>query len=745
MKNIRVAIIVLFAILSVASAFQLPNLQFSFNFEQFFPEGDADLQVFQDFIEEFEADDNFLLIAVENKEGVFNQAFLEAFHDLTLQTRELPHVLNSQSLTKISFPVKTPFGFAPIPAIRIDAPEQYPKNREKILADDRFVYNLITEDATALVIYLQIINGIQLEDAGELMQELNGLMSKYDFEDYHYLGRPYFQKELVDMQKRELVVSAVAAGILVTFIMFLIFRKPIGIGIALVSIGVGMVLFIGFMAVTGREFSAMSALYPVLMIIVGTSDVIHIMSKYIDELRKGKKKTEALRTTIFEIGIATLLTSITTAIGFATLLSSRIGPIRDFGLNAALGVLIAYITVIFFTTALLSYFDANQLISTKSKEGFWEKIMQKSYFFTLNYKRSIAWAGILLFVISCLGISLISTNYSILKNMPVGEKITEDFQYFEKKLTGFRPMEIAVYAQGDYEANDYEVLKQVDELEQHLKKYPEIKATNSITSIYKSLHQMFHGNSSEAYRFPEEKDNFERLDRWVSKVPENNVKVLLSKDQKKARISSRVMDMGADSIKYMGNKIDHFIATKLDSSVVKFQRTGTGLIIDKNAEYVRHSLLSGLGIAILIVSFIMALLFQNLWMLLIALIPNFLPLLIAGSLLGFFGIELEAGISIVFAVIFGIAVDDTIHFLAKLKLARRKGYNLEESLQITFRETGKAICLTTVILFFGFLIMFFSIHPPSIIVGMLISVTLFSALFSDLLFIPLLTRWLLKE
>ncbi|NNE30006.1 MAG: MMPL family transporter, partial [Saprospiraceae bacterium] len=95
--------------------------------------------------------------------------------------------------------------------------------------------------------------------------------------------------------------------------------------------------------------------------------------------------------------------------------------------------------------------------------------------------------------------------------------------------------------------------------------------------------------------------------------------------------------------------------------------------------------------------------------------------------------------------VFGIAVDDTIHFLSKYKLTRDKGLSIEESLKITFTETGKGICLTTVILFFGFLIMLFSIHPPSVTIGLLISITLISAVLADLLIIPVLIRWLLKE
>ena len=110
---------------------------------------------------------------------------------------------------------------------------------------------------------------------------------------------------------------------------------------------------------------------------------------------------------------------------------------------------------------------------------------------------------------------------------------------------------------------------------------------------------------------------------------------------------------------------------------------------------------------------------------------------------GFLEIELEAGVAILFAIVFGIAVDDTIHFLSKFKLATDKGYDVEKAIHITFLETGRAICLTSVVLFFGFLVMLFSVNPPSVTVGIMISVTLFTALISDLLIIPVLIRRLL--
>ncbi len=144
MMKYRVGILALFAVLAIASAFLLPRLRFAFDFEQFFPSGDPDLAFFREFIKEFEADDNFMLVALRREEGAFEQRFLENVHDLTLKARDLPHVLESNSLTKFSYPVKTPFAIVTTPAIHISEPEYYERDRARLLKDERFVRNLIS-------------------------------------------------------------------------------------------------------------------------------------------------------------------------------------------------------------------------------------------------------------------------------------------------------------------------------------------------------------------------------------------------------------------------------------------------------------------------------------------------------------------------------------------------------------------------------------------------------------------------
>ena len=165
-KQYRTISLITFSVLALFSLLALFRLNFSFDFEQFFPKGDKDLAFFKEFIEDFETDDNFLLIAIENKEGVFEEKFLNDFHDFTLKTRDLPHVILSQSLTKVEYPIKTPFAITTIPAIHRDDPSKYERDKKRILEDERFVSNLISEDATAMVVFIKTIESIQLDPAG---------------------------------------------------------------------------------------------------------------------------------------------------------------------------------------------------------------------------------------------------------------------------------------------------------------------------------------------------------------------------------------------------------------------------------------------------------------------------------------------------------------------------------------------------------------------------------------------------
>jgi uncharacterized protein len=748
LQRFRRIVFSVFIILMITATYFTTQLRFAFDFEQFFPQGDADLVFFQDFTKNFETDDNFLLVGVESQNtegGIFDQSFLNRFDTLTQKSIDLPYVTDNQSLTNMKLPVKSLFGIMPVPAIHIDDTSYYAMDREKVLSDPRFVRNLISEDGKSLVLVLKTKEKLTLAESEVLIRALDSLILPLNFPAHHYLGRANFQKELVWMEKREVFVSTIIAAILVAIIITILFRRWKTVALALASIGLSMLLFFGLLGAVGRELSVMSALYPVLMVIIGTSDFIHMLSKYIDELRRGHTQDEAIWLTMKEIGLATLMTAVTTAVGFATLVTSRVVPIQEFGINAAVGVMVAYLTVLLFTTALFSFFNVNDLILLRGSSTRIERLMDRVYHITKLRPRAITLIATGILLVCVYGISKIKTNYSIEDNMPIGQQVTTDFFYFEKVFSGFRPLEYAVFAQNGRRADDYAVMKAMNDVEEHLKTIPSIRAVSSPTMIYKSINQMLNGNRNAAFLFPQDSLQYADYQVYAEKIPKAASQVLMSKDGTKARIATKIADLGADSVMIVGDRINAWIATHTDTNVVKFQRTGTAYIIDKNAMYIRADLLEGIAWEVGLIAIIMGLLLRNVRMVFIFLIPNLFPLFFAGALLGYFGIDLDAGVSMVFTVVFGISIDDTIHFLSSFNINRKKGQDVDTALRTTLVETGKPVCITTIILFFGFLVMLFSINPPSVVVGKLITVTLITALLSDLFINPVLIRWWIKD
>lgn len=746
LKN-RKIVLIGFALLTIISLVGLPRLNFIFDFERFFPKGDPDLDFFYEFKKEFEDDDNFLLVAFTDSASIFNEVLLNRVNEFTNEANRLEYTENAQSITNFKYFIKMPLGgfSPPYPAIHLNEPERFEEDSIKVMQDERLVGNLISEDAKATVVVIKTKNGLNQKEADVLMKSVDELLFHLDEDSYHILGRANFQSVLVHQQIFEFVFSTLVSATLVTLVFFLIFRRFIGVVIALVSMLLCLLLFMGAISWLKIELDALSTLFPIIMIIVGVSDLVHLTSKYIDEFEKTNSKSKAIQSTFKEIGMATFLTSFTTAIGFATLMTSRIPPVKTFGMTAALGVMIAYVTTILFTTALLSFFPANKVSVVNQQRRTWKAGLKAFYIWGKNSPKTIS-VGLVLFIIfSAFGISKITTDVKIYETLPKGIKVTEDFRFFEQTFAGFRPYEIAVTAKNGKTFSDYDILFEVNKVEEFVKSFDDVNGIASITAIHKTLNRASNGDRAAFYKFPNTESEFNRMKPFIERIPSSQINVLVNSNNTKARISGKVKDIGSERIDSISTAIETFIATEINNEIVDFKITGTGVIFDKNNEYLRESLIYGLSIAFLIISVIMSLLFRDIRMVIISLIPNVFPLIFGGALMGYLGIALDAPTAIIFAISFGIAVDDSIHFLSKMKIELDKGMDLESALETTFVETGKAIIITSIILFFGFLILLFSKTPGIQSVGLLVSGTLFTAVIADLTLIPLLSRWLLKK
>ncbi len=444
--------------------------------------------------------------------------------------------------------------------------------------DERVKGYFVSKDMSSAAIVIKTQNKINVAQSDSLLGELKLLLTKNGiaWDEVHLLGRTFFQSELVALQQREVMISTIISAILVSIILWLIFASWWSVLITITGVTASLLIFMGLLAGIGRELTLMSALYPVLILIVGSSDVIHLMSKYIDSTKENDDRIASMVKVIKEIGFATFLTSATTAVGFATLVTSRLNVIREFGINAGIGVMIAFAVVLLVVPGLLIQFKPSQLYRPKGKAVWLQYFADFAYRFVLKHPRRTAALFIVASLICMYGISKITTNYKLIDNLPRGAKVTEDFLFFEKNYAGFRPLEFAITVKPPYRADDYKVVAEIDKIENYLRSTGTVKSSLSLAMIYKSMHMMANGNQKNYYKIPEDSTIFNEYRILLSKMKNAEATVLMNKNKDKTRVSTIIADIGADSIKIIGKLTDQWLKKNVDTSLMEVTKSCFG-------------------------------------------------------------------------------------------------------------------------------------------------------------------------
>jgi predicted RND superfamily exporter protein len=261
----------------------------------------------------------------------------------------------------------------------------------------------------------------------------------------------------------------------------------------------------------------------------------------------------------------------------------------------------------------------------------------------------------------------------------------------------------------------------------------------------KTANQIYHQGRIEYYHLPETpKESSQIAKRLQQYADDIQLNKLIDTSQTKAHISGKIPDWGSDVVHQKNEALEVFIEKVLGESQLEYRVTGTAHLMDLNNSFLAENVLKGLVIAIVIIGILFGWLLQSFRMIFLALIPNVLPLLIVAGIMGFAGIDLKISTAIIFIVAFGIAVDDSIHFLSRF---RREicHHKVAEAVRLTYLTTGKAIIVTSLILAVGFLTLCSSDFLGTFYIGLLIAITLLVALLADLLLLPVLLVWFYRH
>lgn len=728
--------------------FFVKNIEFDYDFESFFAENDAETEFFYEHRNRFESDNDFIFISIERQEGVFNTEFLNSVTQFVDALSEDSLVRDISCLTHMEEFVKAPFSPAmfKIPYLTICDSCDYTNDSTRIFSRPELKGFFINKDATGLLVYIKHVENLGKEKCDKLKANIDDLLLKNNLKDYHYAGRAIGQSYYIEVMQYETLFFIALSFVLVIIILWISFKSWWGIWIPLIIVSASMIWITGFMALVHEPMNLVLTVLPSIIFVVAMSDVIHLVSKFLEELRLGKSKNDAIKVAYKEVGVATLLTSVTTAIGFLTLLTVTMRPVKIFGIYTALGVMFAFVLAYTLLPALLVLVKPPKLSKQTLIKNYWYRFLHKSFSLVLAKRRLILILLIGLLALVGVGVSKMETNYFLLEDLKKDNEMRTQFDYFDSEYMGLRPFELVVEMTDTTKSvTDYEVLVEMNKIDSFLVSNYGLKQTFSVVSVLKIANRSEHGGQSKYYTLPSEKEANKFLRKIEKYDKTNQLALLIDSTKTFSRMSSTLGDIGKYKMDEKNSRLINFIENNIDQNLIDIHLTGTGHLLDKNMSTLALSLTQGLLIAIGLVSLLMGFLYKSFKMVLIAIVPNVLPLLMLGAVLGYLGIDLKVSTAIIFTISFGIAVDDTIHFMSKFKLELNKGKSMLYALKRTYLSTGRAIVLTTFILCSGFLLLMLSDFLGTFYVGLFLSLTLVFALISDLFVLPVLLLLFFKK
>lgn len=728
-------------LLSVFFGYLIKDLRFDYDFEAFFPENDPETIFFEEHRKRFESDNDFLFVAVRNQPSVFNSAFLQrvdAFADALSKDSLVREV---RCLTNLNEYVKTPF--SPMvfekPYLHLEPGADLSKDSSRIFRKKELPGFFINQKADALLIYVKHQQYMSKRKCDLLKASIVDLLQQHKLPDYKLAGRAVGLGYYIDKMQYETALFIGLSFILVIVFLAFTFKSFWGVWVPLTIVALSMIWVVGFMVLVDQPISLVLTVLPSIIFVVAMSDVIHLVSKYLDEVRSGKSKLDAIFTAYREVGLATLMTSLTTAIGFITLLTVNMEPVKDFGVYTAVGVMLAFTLAYTVLPGLLMFTKTPRITDTSLTDTAWYRILHSLFIKLIRKRKAVFLISISTAVISTAGLLLIKADYFLLEDINKESELRQDYEYFDREFMGLRPFEMAVTVKDPSKTIfDYAVICEMEKLENYLTETYGLRQCFSLVNVLKIANRAEHGGQDSYFKLPDESETQKFIEQIKTFDKNGLLANLVDSTGKYGRISSTIGDIGLYAIQAKNKKLEQFIQTNINPALIELKLTGTGHLLDLNMSYLSKNLLYGLMISIGLIGLIMGLLYRSVKMVLIALVVNILPLLMIAGLLGFAGVDLKVSTAIIFTISFGIAVDDTLHFMSRFRLELKKGKSYLYALKRTFLSTGKAIVLTSVILCAGFLLLMCSDFLGTFYVGLLISLTLLFALMADLFLLPVL-------
>jgi hypothetical protein len=732
-------------LLMLAALWPASQIKADFSLEGFYPKDAPTLTAYQDFIAEFGRDDNVIALVLETRD-VLDPIFLSSLSQVSDRVTQIDGVaetislLSAQRLTNQDGELVTQAWLEEIPTGAI--------NRDSLLQQwksDPFLADLLINQAgTVTAMYIELDQDrTNYTTRQAILDELLPLVEPLKQQASLYItGIPYFRNMYVNRLNEQIVFYISLSTVLIVVLLWFLYRNWRDVVLPIGIVWLSILFSVALIQLSGGFFEIMSSTIAPILLCVGIADTIHIMSKYNDERLQGTDHQTSIERSMVTLGVATLMTSVTTAIGFATLTTSDVLPMRNFGIYTAMGVLLAFIITIVTLPALLKV-TGNKIVDHPAKKRIHIKLgsfLTAMEAWVYAHHKAIVSISLLLSLFFGYGITKLKVNSHIFDDVGKDSDLIKAATFASENLSPQFPLEILIPAPEGSTTQDPGFVAKLDTLHQYLETIPEFRTVISQASIMRETHRLMEPERSKQEVLPTQAAQLAQYQLLLEVSGADAASDYTNFDYSTSRVSVLTEDMGSHKMGLYRAQIEEKLTGLFpDANIIM---TGTNILVSDLTNNIVYTLASSILLAILIIGGLMWLMFRKASLFIISLLPNLVPLIIVAGVMGYLQIWIKPSTAVIFTIAFGIAVDDTIHFLARLKIEAGEVRSLRSLIQVTLEKTGRSIILTSLILIAGFGTLTFSDFESTQYMGYLVSLTIGLALVADLLFLPALLYWI---
>ena len=728
--------------------FKAQNLKFTFKEANLLPDYHQENIIYNEFTSHFGDEGNSIVIGIKDS-ILSSKEKLFAWNNLTKKLSSFSEIEYSISLNDLKILKKNEdsIRFDFIPLINDDSFEKIDLDslKNKLKNELPFYKNLVYNDVnetfrSILIMQNNIINTNSRKNF--ILQKFIPIVKRFEKSnniDVKISGMPYVRTLNAENILNEMKFFVLIAILVTALIFFLFFKSIKATVISILVVLIGVIWALGTIGLLQYEITVLTALIPPLIIVIGIPNCIYLINKYQQEILNHGNQIKSLERVIVKIGKATLITNLTTAIGFATFILTNSKLLKEFGVIASLNVMGIFIISLIIIPIYFSYFSIPQKkhlnhLESKSINSLLNWMENK-----IKYNKKIIYSvSFTLLIICSYGISQIKISGNLLEDMPNKKNFFKDIVFFNDYFNGIVPLEILINTGKKNGVKNLTSLKKIEKLKSVINTIPELSRPISIVDVVKYSKQTFYNGNPNFFKIPSRQEN-NFISQYV-KNSKSDSKILNSysdKSSQYARVTTYMKDISTERMYEIEKILKQSINEIFPNKRYSVKLTGKSILFLKGTEFLVKNLIFSLCIAIFLIAIFMAFMFKSVKMIVISLIPNLLPLVFTAGAMGFLGITLRPSTILVFTIAFGISVDDTIHFLAKYRqeLWDNK-FDVTKSVFKSLKETGVSMYYTSIVLFFGFSVFLTSDFGGTIALGGLVSLTLLLAMLTNLLLLP---------